>query len=68
VPRRDLRKGVADIRATFNAPDAEDAKRLLKRFITKYQASALKQATWTAEAPPPRLHDLRFTAAHRGHR
>lgn len=40
-----MRKTVAaDIRAIFNAPDAEEAKRLLERFVTTHQDKAPKLA------------------------
>lgn len=56
VPRQERRKTVAgDIRAIFNAPDEQEAKRLLERFVDKHQAKAPKLAAWAAEALPQGL-------------
>lgn len=66
VPRQDMRKAVAaDIRAVFNAPDAEEAKRLLERFVDKHQAKAPKLAAWASEALPQGFAVFALPAAHR---
>lgn len=65
VPRRDMRKAIAtDIRAIFNAPDAEEAKRLLERFIDKHQAKAPKLADWAASALPQGFAVFALPTAH----
>ena len=47
VPKTDMRSGVAaDIRGVFNAPDANEAERLLRLAIEKYRDSAPKLADW----------------------
>ncbi len=47
VPKLDMRKGVAnDIRNIFNAPDKEEAQRLLDLSIEKYEKSASKLSEW----------------------
>ncbi len=66
VPRQDMRKAVAAaIRDIFNAPDAEEAKRLLERFVTKYQSKAPKLAAWAAEALPEGMAVFALPASHR---
>lgn len=66
VPRQDMRKAVAAaIRDIFNAPDAEEAKRLLERFIAKYQSKAPKLAAWAAEALPEGMAVFALPPAHR---
>jgi putative transposase len=66
LPRQDLRKPVAAaIRDIFNAPDAEEARRLLERFTTKYQSKAPKLAAWAAEALPEGLAVFALPASHR---
>lgn len=47
VPKLDMRKGVAnDIRNIYNAPDKEEAQRLLDLSIEKYKKSASKLSEW----------------------
>ncbi len=47
VPKLEMRKAVAeDIRAVFNAPDQTEAKRLVDKYVNKYQATAPSLATW----------------------
>jgi transposase-like protein len=66
LPRQDLRKPVAAaIRDIFNAPDIEEARRLLERFIAKYQSRAPKLAAWAAEALPEGFAVFAFPASHR---
>jgi putative transposase len=66
VPRQEMRKAVAaDIRAIFNAPDAEEAKRLLARFVEGHQAKAPKLAAWAADALPQGFAVFPLPAAHR---
>lgn len=66
VPRQDMRRAVAaDIRAIFNAPDEQEAKRLLERFVDQHQAKAPKLAAWAAEALPQGFAVFALPAAHR---
>src|SRR5690606_21529268 len=66
LPRQELRKPVAAaIRDIFNASDAEEAKRLLERFTTKYQSKAPKLAAWAAEALPEGLAVYTLPPSHR---
>jgi putative transposase len=66
VPRQDMRKAVAAaIRDIFNAPDNDEAKRLLERFVTKYQSKAPKLAAWAAEAIPQGLTVFALPSSHR---
>jgi len=53
VPTVALRAPVAaDIRAIFNAPDQDEAQRLLERFVERYRNTAPKLASWAEEALP----------------
>jgi transposase-like protein len=66
VPRMDLRGKVAgDIRAIFNAPNADEAKRLLELFIKRYAQSAPKLAEWAGTALLEGLVVFGFPEAHR---
>jgi transposase-like protein len=66
VPRQGMRREVATaIRAIFNAPDAHEAKRLLERFIARYQKSAPKLAEWAEQALPEGFAVFAFPEAHR---
>jgi transposase-like protein len=66
VPRQDMRKTVAAaIRDIFNAPDIEEAKRLLERFVAKHQAKAPKLAAWAADAIPEGFAVFALPASHR---
>ena len=48
-----LKKEVAiDIRHIFNAPNDEEAKRLLKSTISKYEKSAPKLSEWLEVSIP----------------
>ena len=46
-------------------PDIEEAKRLLERFVTKYQSKAPKLAAWAAEAIPEGFAVFALPASHR---
>ena len=62
----DLRAKVAgDIRAIFNAPNVDEAKRLLELFIARYTKSAPKLAEWAETALPEGLVVFGFQEAHR---
>lgn len=66
VPRQAMRKAVAAaIRDVFNAPDLEEATRLLERFIAAYQCKAPKLAAWAAAAIPEGLAVFALPAGHR---
>lgn len=66
VPRQDMRKTVAAaIRDIFNAPDIEEAKRLLERFVVKHQAKAPKLAAWAADAIPEGFAVFALPPSHR---
>ena len=66
VPRQSMRKEVAAaIRDVFNAPDCEEAKRLLERFIAKYQSKAPRLTAWAAEALPEGMAVFALPASHR---
>ena len=66
VPRTELRAKVArDIRAIFNAPDADEAKRLLDHFVDRYAKTAPKLVEWAENALPEGLVVFEFPEAHR---
>lgn len=56
VPRKSMKKEVAQhIRAIFNAPNQDEAKRHLALFIKKYEKSAPELAQWAETAIPEGL-------------
>lgn len=56
ITKRDLKKTVAaDIRAVFNAPSLEEAKRLLAKIIEKYSKTQAKLAAWMEDNIPEGL-------------
>lgn len=66
VPSVALRSPVAaDIRAIFNAPDREDAGRLLERFIDRYREKAPRLASWAEEALPEGFTVFSLPSSHR---
>lgn len=66
VPKQALRKAVAgDLRDIFNAPDAEQAKYLLDRFITTWEPKAPRLTAWAADAVPESFAVFALPAAHR---
>ena len=65
VPRIGMRKQVAaDIRSVFNAPNLEEAERLLAQLIDRYSNSASKLAVWAEENVPEGLTAFRFPSNH----
>lgn len=53
VPKLDMREAVAsDIRTIFNAPDREEAERLLGITVDKYRDKASKLASWMENSLP----------------
>jgi len=66
VPKVDMRSEVAaDLRGVFNAPDQNEAERLLKRSVEKYRSSAPQLANWMEQNVPEGLAVFARPAAHR---
>ena len=66
VPRLDLRVPVArDIRAIFNAPSLDEARRLLGLFVNHYAERAPKLAEWAEHALPEGLVVYNVPETHR---
>ncbi len=66
VPKLDMRSEVAaDIRGVFNAPDANEAERLLKIAIEKYRTTAPNLADWMEQNVPEGLTVFTRPTAHR---
>jgi putative transposase len=66
VPKRSMKAEVStDIRAIFNAPDNEEACRLLNKAIKKYEQSAPELSKWMEKNVPESLTVFQFPAEHR---
>ena len=66
VPRKGMKKTVAaDIKAIFDAPNRQEAERLLALTVKKYQAQASKLAEWMETNLPEGLTVFAFPAEHR---
>lgn len=66
VPKISMRFEVAaDLRGVFNAPDANEAERLLKIAVEKYRHSAPKLAEWMEKNVPEGLTVFTRPTAHR---
>ena len=66
VPRQSMRAQVAaDIRGVFNAPNRQEADRLLALLVTKYEEQASHLANWLEENIPEGLTVFDFPAPHR---
>jgi transposase-like protein len=66
VPKKSMKKEVAsDIRSVLQAPDDEEAKRLLQKIIKKYQDSAPELAKWMESSVPESLTIMQFPEHHR---
>jgi transposase-like protein len=66
VPKVDMRSEVAaDIRGIFNAPDVNEAQRLLKIAAEKYRTAAPKLADWMEQNVPEGLTVFTRPEAHR---
>lgn len=66
VPKVELREVVAaDIRNIFNAPDREEADRLLAKTIEKYTKKAGRLAVWMEENIPDGLAVFSMPVKHR---
>jgi putative transposase len=66
VPKKSMKAEVADdIRAVFNAPDDEEARRLLNKAVKKYEESAPELSRWMESNVPESLTVFQFPARHR---
>jgi transposase-like protein len=66
VTKQEMKTVVAhDIRAVFNASDRDEADRLLKRAVEKYQQSMPRLAAWMEADLPEGLTVFSFPASHR---
>ena len=66
VPKKSMKKEVAeDIRLIFNAPNREEADRMLKLMIAKYEKTAPQLSEWMEHAIPEGLTVFRFRSSHR---
>ena len=66
VPKTDMREEVAkDLRSIFNAPDREEADRLLNKNIEKYSKGAGRLAVWMEENIPEGLAVFAMPEKHR---
>jgi transposase-like protein len=66
VPKKSMKAEVADdIRAVFNAPDDEEAKRLLDKVVKKYEESAPELSRWMESNVPESLTVFQFPVRHR---
>ncbi len=66
VPKLALRSEVAaDLRAVFDAPDGDNAARLLHQAVQKYHVSAPKLAEWMEANVPEALTVFRLPPSHR---
>ena len=65
VPKKEMKTQVAvDIRAIFNAPDAQAAQTLLKATVARYEKTAPKLATWMETNLPEGLTAFVLPTAH----
>ena len=66
VPKIELRETVAsDIRNIFNAPDREEADRLLARAVEKYSKTAARLSIWMEDNIPEGLAVFAMPEKHR---
>jgi transposase-like protein len=66
IPKVEMREGVAaDIRSIFNAPDLEEAERLLEKTVEKYREKAARLAVWLEENLPDGFAVFGLPAKHR---
>jgi transposase-like protein len=66
IPRKKMKKEVAErIRGIFNAPDDQEALRLLDIFINDYSMNAPELADWAEKAIPEGLAVFQMPAEHR---
>lgn len=65
IPKQEMKKEVAStIRSIFQAPDADEAKRLLQIGINKYEKSAPRLAVWMEENIEEGLSHFSFPESH----
>ena len=65
VPKKSLKKQVAfDIRSIFNAPNIDEADRLLKIISQKYEKEAPKLSEWMADNLPEGFTAFTFPTNH----
>jgi putative transposase len=63
VPRMDMKTQVADdIRAIFDSPDKQEADRMLRRAVEKYESKAPRLSRWMEENLPEGLTVFQFEA------
>ncbi|MCP4399206.1 MAG: IS256 family transposase, partial [bacterium] len=66
VPKVEMRETVAaDLRSIFNAPDREEADRLLAKIVEKYSEKAGRLAVWMEENIPEGLTVFAVPEKHR---
>ena len=66
IPKADMREEVAaDIRTIFNAPDREEADRLLEKTTEKYRSRASRLSVWMEENLPDGFSIFAFPPKHR---
>ena len=66
APRLEIRKAIPrQLRDVFNAPNREEADRLLKQFVSRYKKSAPRLASWAEENVPQGFTVYGVPAAHR---
>ena len=66
VPKKEMKADVAsDVRAILNATDREDAERILKKKIEKYEKTVPRFSKWLEESVPESLTVFSFPEAHR---
>jgi transposase-like protein len=66
IPRKKMKKEVAErIRGIFNAPDDQEALRLLDIFIKDYSMNAPELADWAEKAIPEGLAVFQMPVEHR---
>ena len=65
VPKKSMKATVAaDIRSVFNAPNGDEAQRLLSLMVKKYQDSASDLAAWMEDNIPEGLTVMALPRAH----
>lgn len=66
IPKTSMKQEVAtDIRTIFNAPNREEADRLLKLMVAKYEKSAPQLSAWMETSIPEGLTIFSFKESHR---
>lgn len=66
APKQSMKKEIAsDIRAILQAPNQEEANRLLQKAVQKYQQSAPELAAWMETNVPESLTIMQFKESHR---